>query len=73
MKATTVDAVGNTIKAITKIDHLSIKHKYKTNPPKTGDSKHTVFKWWFVVVGEESLLLQLEQEWAAVKSRPIGL
>lgn len=68
MKTTSVAAVKNSLKVITKIesDSLSIKRKYKTCTSGDGDTVR-VSKWWFVVSGDEDFLQQLQKEWPSVK------
>ena len=64
LKTTTCTAVRNTISSVTKVSrsNLQIKRKYKLNR----NNPDTVSKWWFVVRGEESVLLELEQEWNSI-------
>ena len=64
LKTTTCTAVRNTITSVTKLSssNLQIKRKYKLSR----NNPDTVTKWWFVVRDEESVLLELEQEWSSV-------
>jgi len=64
LKTTTCTAVRNAISSVTKVSssNLQIKRKYKLSH----NNPDTVTKWWFVVRGEESVLLELEREWNSI-------
>ena len=63
---TSVSAVKNAIKGITKQDEVSVKRKYKTVRSGRGNSTR-VSKWWFILNGREELLEKLDEKWSAVK------
>lgn len=63
---TSVSAVKNAIKGITKLDEVSVKRKYKTARSGRGNSAR-VSKWWFILNGREELLKKLDEKWSTVK------
>ena len=63
---TSISAVKNAIKSITKIDEVAVKRKYKTTRPGPGNSAR-VSKWWFILNGNEELLMKLKEKWSTVK------
>ena len=63
---TSVGAVKNAIKGITKQDEISVKRKYKTARSGWGNSA-CVSKWWFILNGSEELLKKLDENWSTVK------
>lgn len=69
LKATTANAISSTIKLVTKIEGLSVKRKFSRrgsrSPQASGPNE--VFKWWFIISGDEPLLDRLSKEWAAVQ------
>ena len=73
LSTTTVAAVKNAIKVISKVEGLEIKRKYRLKKPAQKASLESdaasiqVSKWWFVISGEESILDQLAKNWDAVK------
>lgn len=71
LKTTTMAAVKNAIKVISKVEGINIKHKYsltKAQQARIGrEAASTEFsKWWFVISGKESILDQLARNWDAV-------
>ena len=48
--------------------HVLVKRKYKSRPR----YPHTMFTWWFVIIGEENLLQQLQQEWSTINNQTEG-
>ena len=72
LKTTTVAAVKNAIKVISKVEGLEIKRKYslkKAQQARIGREAAStqVSKWWFIISGEESILDQLVSNWDAIK------
>ena len=72
LKTTTVAAMKNAIKVVSKVEGLEIKRKYslkKAQQARIGREAASiqVSKWWFVISGEESILDQLARNWDAVK------
>ena len=68
-KITNTEDVIQTINSHTNVKTgLTIKRKYKSSPRQP----HTTSKWWFVIIGEENLLQQLQGEWSKVKSQTEG-
>ena len=72
LKTTTVAAVKNAIKVISKVEGLEIKRRYslkKAQQARIGREAAStqVSKWWFVISGEESILDQLVRNWDSVK------
>ena len=64
MRFTTVHAVKNAIESLTDVPtkELTIKRKFR----EAQDSKKVV-KWWFIVKGEEAILVSLEDVWRRIE------
>ena len=72
LSTTTVAAVKNAIKVISKVEDLEIKRKYHLKKAQkvsleSDAASIQVSKWWFVISGDESTLDQLAKNWDAVK------
>ena len=71
LKTTTVTAVKNAIKVISKIDGLEVKRKYqlsRADRVSVGSvPKVQVSRWWFVISGDETTLDKLARNWSAIK------
>ena len=63
-KSTSTTHVANQLKELTSNDvsKLAIKRKFKSD----SSNSSRVNKWWFIIRGEEDLLIQLEGSWTAV-------
>ena len=62
-KTTTVSDIDQAITSLTSIkEGLFFKRKYKYR----SNNHRAISKWWFVVSGEESLLLRLQEEWPVI-------
>lgn len=66
---TTVAAVRNSIKAVTNVENLTIKRKYKisSRSGSNDESSARKTKWWFLVSGNEEYLKKLQEKWPAVR------
>ena len=72
LKTTTMAAMKNAIKVISKVEGINIKHKYSLKKAQQAmigreAASTEVSKWWFVISGEESILDQLARNWDTVK------
>ena len=66
---TTTSAVKSSIGAVTSVENLMVKRKYKTFSRTDGGNPVRKTKWWFVISGNEESLQQLQEKWSAVKSQ----
>ena len=72
LSTTTVAAMKNAMKVISKVEGLEIKRKYRLKEAQKASLESNtasiqVSKWWFVISGEESILVQLAKNWDTVK------
>ncbi len=65
LKITTSEAILNAIDSLKSVStqDLSIKRKFKK------DREGLVTKWWFVINGDETILLELEKTWHVVEQQ----